>query len=312
MGGSLGLQLEEKHLGLKGLCIWKLCTGLFKYNISYIMQKFRGLGLCLHNYCGSMLRMGQREPRNQNWFYSGTIYGYFNPVIGEKSLDPASISLNPHSLIHVLEPSTTVIRTPFFFLVLYPDIPRSLCQFPSLVLISLLSSSEPLSLLSSLTAPLYQVSLLFAYSISFPSSVIANFWPMASGFCMTGHRAHFPICVHTHRGLVSECLRGDKWILCCLATGWQNPWGEKDPFERRRQGKGFWRNNRWMQRQPAKFNRDHFHHSGGNQVILLQKLRFLLCISITRNYSIFLQKLLLDCVEICECLMSQLTTAERR
>lgn len=84
--------------------------------------------------------------------------------------------------------------------------------------------------------------------------------------------------------------------------------GGKDPFERRRQGKRFGGNNWQMHRQPAKFNRDHLHHRGGNQVILLQKLRFLLWISITKNY----KKLMLDWVEICECLMSELTTAERR
>lgn len=63
------------------------------------------------------------------------------------------------------------------------------------------------------------------------------------------------------------------------------PLGGKNPFDRQgRQGKRFWGNNRQMQRQPAKFNHDHLHHSGGNQVILLQKLRFLLWISITQNY----------------------------
>lgn len=50
------------------------------------------------------------------------------------------------------------------------------------------------------------------------------------------------------------------------------PLGGKDPFARRRQGKRLWGTNQRM--QPAKFNHDHLHHSGGNQVILLQKLRF--------------------------------------
>lgn len=92
------------------------------------------------------------------------------------------------------------------------------------------------------------------------------------------------MCTHTHRGLFSECWGGHKWICVLPGHRLAEPLGEKDPFERRWQGKMFWGNNRRMQRQPAKFNCDHLHHSGGNQVILLQKLRFLLWISITRNY----------------------------
>lgn len=106
---------------------------------------------------------------------------------------------------------------------------------------------------------------------------------MASGFCMTGRRARFLICAHTHRGLLSEYSGGDIWILCCLATGWQNPWGKGSICEATTREE-VWGNNWRMQRQPTKFNHDHLHHSGGNQVTLLQKLRFLLWISITRNY----------------------------
>lgn len=114
------------------------------------------------------------------------------------------ISADTHIPIPVLRPLAGVMWGPSFTSYFTLRSLIASANFPSLVLISLLSSSEPLSLPSSLTAPLNHVSLFFTRSMSFPSSVIANFCPAASGFCMgvftavlPPPRTLTPIRVHT-------------------------------------------------------------------------------------------------------------------
>lgn len=144
-------------------------------------------------------------------------------------LQHGTISPNTHIPIHILRPSARVIWVPSFTSYFILIFLMASANFPSLVLISLPSSSEPLSLPSSLTAPLNHVSrFLRAEHRRFPSSVIANFCPPAflgSARVFTTVLpppfAHIDSGAHAHPGLFSACCRGDKWILCCLATGWQ-------------------------------------------------------------------------------------------
>ncbi len=130
-------------------------------------------------------------------------------------------------------------------------------HFPSPVLISLPSSSEPLSLPSSLTVLLNHIGFFLAQRISFPSSVIASFGPLASGFCMvvfttvllpphTHTQTHTNSHAHAHPRLFSACCRGDKWLLCCLATGWQSLEGKRSIWEPCDEGQGLGDNRqRW-------------------------------------------------------------------
>lgn len=115
-------------------------------------------------------------------------------------------------------------------------------HFPSPVLISLPSSSEPLSLPSLLTLLLNHVRFFLAQSISFFSSVIASFGPPASGFCMilfTSVLLPPCTCMHTHRPHhrhmhipdysqhAAEQINGSSVAQPQVSRTWRG----KDPFE---------------------------------------------------------------------------------
>lgn len=179
------------------------------------------------------------------------VYSYFNPIVGVMGvliLHHSTISPNTHILIRILRPLAGVMWVPaltsYFILIFL----IASANFPSLVLISLLSSSEPLSLPSSLTAPLNHVSLFFAQSISLSSSVIANFCPAAPGFCMgvftavrppsrtlTAIRVH--TCIQDYSQHAAEEINGScvAWPQVGRALG-----GGRSIWEACSEGWGFW------------------------------------------------------------------------
>ena len=164
---------------------------------------------------------------------TSSLYPEKSPSISHISECLSRLQPNPYPRAYTqsnLSPSFTS-RPVLIFLI-------ASAHFPSLVLISLSSSSEPLSLPSSLTVLLNHVGFFLVQSISFPSSVIASFCPPAPGFCMvvfttvllpprTHSQTHTNSRAHAHPRLFSACCRGDKWLLCCLATGWQSLGGKR-------------------------------------------------------------------------------------
>lgn len=148
--------------------------------------------------------------------------------VGGVILHHGTVSPNTHIPIHILRPSARVIWVPSFTSYFILIFLMASANSPSLVLISLPSSSEPLSLPSSLTAPLNHVSrFLRAEHRLFPALLLLTSARRRSGFCTGVYDcppatfAHTDSGAHAHPGLFSACCRGDKWILCCLATGWQ-------------------------------------------------------------------------------------------